>query len=91
MYSLTQVVLKEREELVHQKEVRSNFSRFHTALVEIYTKEFLWGFIPCGFPEENVCAVVLLCFMCLLSLEEISTQNGPFNFYSNSMSSCVSQ
>ena len=24
-------------------------------------------------------------------LEEISTQNGPFNFYSNSMSSCVSQ
>ena len=25
------------------------------------------------------------------SLKEISTQNGPFNFYSNSMSSCVSQ
>ena len=25
------------------------------------------------------------------SLEEISTQNGPFNFYSISMSSCVSQ
>ena len=25
------------------------------------------------------------------SLEEISTQNGPFNFKSNSMSSCVSQ
>ena len=25
------------------------------------------------------------------ALEEISTQNGPFNFYSNSMSSCVSQ
>ena len=25
-----------------------------------------------------------------VSLEEISTQNGPFNFYSNSMSSCVS-
>ena len=25
------------------------------------------------------------------TLEEISTQNGPFNFYSNSMSSCVSQ
>ena len=25
------------------------------------------------------------------SLEEISTQNGPFNFYSNSMSSCVIQ
>ena len=24
-------------------------------------------------------------------LEEISTQNGPFNFYSNSMSSCVIQ
>ena len=27
----------------------------------------------------------------LEALEEISTQNGPFNFYSNSMSSCVSQ
>ena len=26
-----------------------------------------------------------------VALEEISTQNGPFNFYSNSMSSCVSQ
>ena len=25
------------------------------------------------------------------AVEEISTQNGPFNFYSNSMSSCVSQ
>ena len=25
------------------------------------------------------------------TLEEISTQNGPFKFYSNSMSSCVSQ
>ena len=25
------------------------------------------------------------------SLQEISTQNGPFNFNSNSMSSCVSQ
>ena len=25
------------------------------------------------------------------ALEEISTQNGPFNFYSNSMSLCVSQ
>ena len=27
----------------------------------------------------------------LQALEEMSTQNGPFNFYSNSMSSCVSQ
>ena len=27
----------------------------------------------------------------LNALEEISTQNGPFNFYSNSMSSCVGQ
>ena len=25
------------------------------------------------------------------SLEEISTQNGPFNYNSNSMSSCVSK
>ena len=27
----------------------------------------------------------------VIPLEEISTQNGPFNFNSNSMSSCVSQ
>ena len=27
----------------------------------------------------------------LNALEEISTENGPFNFYSNSMESCVSQ
>ena len=30
-------------------------------------------------------------FLLDTALEEISTQNGPFNFDSNSMSSCVSQ
>ena len=36
------------------------------------------GVIPMAEPERE-------------PLEEISTQNGPFDFNSNSMSSCVSQ
>ena len=40
---------------------KKQFSGFYTILVEIYTKEFLRGFLPCGFPEENLCVLVFLC------------------------------
>ena len=39
---------------------------FYTVLVEFYTKEFLQGFLPCGFPKENL--YVLLCSLVLLQL-----------------------
>ena len=61
MYSLTQAVLQEREELVHHKEVTSSFLGFYTALVEIYTEEVLWGFLPCGFRQDFFCVLVFLC------------------------------
>ena len=39
-------------------------SRFYTTLVEIYTEEVLQGFLPCGFPEENICVLcVVLVFL----------------------------
>ena len=37
---------------------------FYTILVEFYTEEVLWGFLPYGFPEENIC-VLLCCCTCL--------------------------
>ena len=37
---------------------------FYTLLVEFYTEEVLWGFLPCGLPEENLC-VLLFCCICL--------------------------
>ena len=36
---------------------------FYTVLVKFYTEEVLWGFLPCGFPEENLC--VLFCCTCI--------------------------
>ena len=63
MYKLTQASLQEREEQVRQKEEKQ-LSGFYTALVEFYTVEVLWGFPPCGFPEENLC-VLLCCCTCI--------------------------
>ena len=37
---------------------------FYTVMVEFYTEEVLWGFLPCGFPEENLC-VLWCCCICL--------------------------
>ena len=41
---------------------------FYTVLVEFYTEEVLWGFLPCGFPEENLC---VLCVDVLVILSVI--------------------
>ena len=43
-------------------------SRFYTCLVEFYTEEVLQGFLPCGFPEENLC---VLCVIVLVVLSVI--------------------
>ena len=49
-------------------------------------------FISKGFSQkEGVDYDETFSLMAQYTLEEISTQNGPFNPNSNSMSSCVSQ
>ena len=47
-------------------------SRFYIALVEFYTEEVLRGFLPCGFPEENLC---VLCVFVLVDLPVILLVN----------------
>ena len=43
---------------------------FYTILVKLYTEEVLWGFLPCGFLEENL--YVLLCwFICLSFIDPL--------------------
>ena len=49
--------VRERTSAPERRE--KQLSGFYTALVEFYIEEVLWGFLPCGFPEENLC--VLLC------------------------------
>ena len=50
-------------------------SEFYTALVEFYTENVLWGFIPCGFPEENIGVLVFLCFFSCCSFSDILEAN----------------
>ena len=50
-------------------------SGFYTALVEFYTKEVLWGFLPSGFLEENICVLVFLCFYVCCSFNDILVAN----------------
>ena len=50
--------------VAHQKEGGSCFLKFYTVLVEFYTEEVLHGFLPYGFPKENLC-VLLCCYICL--------------------------
>ena len=59
----------------HQKEEGGGCLSFYTALVEFYTEEFLWGFLPCGFPEENLCVLLLLCFCACYSSSDILVYN----------------
>ena len=71
MYSLTQVVL-ERERRISALERREKqLSGFYIALVECYTEEVLRGFSPCGFLEENLCVLVLLCFCAFCSFRDL--------------------
>ena len=50
-------------------------SGFYTALVEFYTEEFLQGFLPCGFPKENICVLLFLCFFACFSFSDILVAN----------------
>ena len=54
---------KEKEDIVEDKELFLLLV-FYTFLVEFYTEEVLSGFLPCGFPEENIC-VLFCCCACL--------------------------
>ena len=35
-------------------------------MVEFYTEEFLWGFLHCGFPKENLCVLCVIVLVVLL-------------------------
>ena len=50
-------------------------SGFYTALVEFYTEEVLRGFLPCGFPEENLCVLVFLCLCACFSFSDLLVAN----------------
>ena len=63
------------------------FSSFTAAIGAHSIFEEVSGFSPLWFPRGKFFVSLVSC----VSLEEISTQNGPFNFNSNSMSSCVIQ
>ena len=65
MYTLTQASFQEREEEVRQKEERSSCLGFYTVLVEFYTEEVFHGFLPCGFPNENICVLCVTVFVFL--------------------------
>ena len=75
MHTLTQVVLA-REKRISALAIREKLlSGFYTALVEFYTEEVLWGFLPCGFLEENICVLVLLCFCACCSFSDLLVTN----------------
>ena len=38
---------------------------FYTALVEFYIEEVLWGFLPYGFPKENICVLYVYVLVVL--------------------------
>ena len=54
---------------------------FYIVLVEFHIEEVLEGFIPCGFPEENICdlcvnvLVVLSMILLLLIILEYYLSN----------------
>ena len=50
-------------------------SGFYTALVEFYTEEVLRGFLPRGFPKENICVLVFLCFCACCSFSDLLVTN----------------
>ena len=56
-------------------ERRKLLSESYTALVEFYAKEVLRGFLPCGFPEENICVLVFLCFCACYSFSDLLVAN----------------
>ena len=75
MDTLTQVVL-EREIRVSVLGRREQLlSVFYTAMVEFYAQEFLRGFLPYGFLEENIFVLVFLCFCACCSFSDLLVTN----------------
>ena len=66
-HSLKKVFKREKNKCAERRE--KQLSGFHTALVEFYTEEVLRGFLPFGFPKENIyvfCVVVLVSLSMIL-------------------------
>ena len=67
--SLKQVCQREKEKCAKERE--EVILGFHTILVEFYFEEFLWGFLPCVFLEENLfghCVSMLVVLSVILLL-----------------------
>ena len=60
---------------MRRKEVGSSCPGSYTAMVKIYTEEVLRGFLPCGFPKENISIVVFLCFCVCCSSNDLLVEN----------------
>ena len=68
MYTLhSRKFVRERRISAPERKRRSCLG-FYTILVELYIEEVLHAFLPCGFPEENVC---VLCLVVLVVLSVI--------------------
>ena len=50
-----------------QKERGEVVLGFYIVLVEFYTEDVLWGFLPYGFPKENIC-VLFVTMLVVLSV-----------------------
>ena len=76
MYTLTQASLQEREGQAHQKERGEVVLGFYTILFEFYNEEVLQGFIPCGFPEENICVLCVIVLVVIPPLGNVTDVIG---------------
>ena len=96
IYQILNVTLGEEEQeniteetLVSDTHIVPLLKNLESVPIEVESEKTL-NINPNLTPDEQECLIILLKKH-KGALEEISTQNGPFNFYTNSMSSCVSQ
>ena len=75
LLSLTQAGFSKREKQQRTKKEEVVVVWVYTTLVEFYTEEVLQGFLPCGFPEENIYVLVLLCSCVCCSFSDLLVDN----------------
>ena len=63
--SLKQVFKREKVKCARNKEEKLSWG-LTTILVDFYTEEVLWNFLPCGFPEENICVLFVVVLVGIL-------------------------
>ena len=55
--SSSQLEGRGRDKEEHLKERGEVILGFYNVQVEFYTEKVLCGFLPCGFPKENICVL----------------------------------